>query len=103
MLKIGNKMQKLDSSQIKKALEELKSWELNNEGKLARNFKFKDFNEAFCFMTRIALKAEKEDHHPEWHNTYNQVSMALTTHDAGGITEKDINLARFADQIVVEN
>ena len=61
---------------------------------IARTFTFKDFNEAFGFMTRVALVAEKTDHHPEWRNVYKTVEVVLTTHDAGGVTRRDIELAR---------
>ena len=62
-----------------------------------RSFRFKDFNEAFGFMTHIALAAEKLDHHPEWFNVYNRVDVTLATHDAGGVTELDVTLARLMD------
>jgi len=64
---------------------------------LSRTLIFKDFNAAFGFMTRVALMADKMDHHPEWSNVYNRVSVVLTTHDAGGVTELDIRMARFID------
>ncbi|WP_269514891.1 4a-hydroxytetrahydrobiopterin dehydratase [Brevundimonas subvibrioides] len=64
---------------------------------IARALKFADFNAAFAFMTRVALKAETMDHHPEWSNVYNRVDILLTTHDAGGVTELDLTLARFID------
>lgn len=66
---------------------------------LARTFQFRDFNQAFGFMTRVALYADKTDHHPEWFNVYNRVEVILTTHDAGGVTERDIEMARFMDTI----
>ena len=66
---------------------------------MEKKFLFKDFNEAFAFMSRVALKAEKMDHHPEWFNVYNRVEVILATHSAGGITMKDIELARFMDQV----
>ncbi|GEO81859.1 4a-hydroxytetrahydrobiopterin dehydratase [Pararhodospirillum oryzae] len=66
---------------------------------LTRAFTFADFNEAFGFMARVALVAEKQDHHPEWTNCYRTVSVTLTTHDAGGLTQKDIDLARAIDKI----
>jgi 4a-hydroxytetrahydrobiopterin dehydratase len=65
---------------------------------IARTVIFKDFNAAFGFMTRVALMADKMDHHPEWSNVYNRVSVVLTTHDAGGVTELDIKMARFIDE-----
>ena len=65
---------------------------------IAKSFKFKDFNAAFGFMSRAALHAEKHDHHPEWFNVYNRVDVTLATHDAGGVTQKDIDLARFMDE-----
>ncbi|SCA57357.1 putative pterin-4-alpha-carbinolamine dehydratase [Candidatus Terasakiella magnetica] len=67
---------------------------------MVRTFKFKDFNQAFAFMTQVALKAEKMNHHPEWFNVYNRVEVTLTTHDTGGISEKDIKLAEFMDALV---
>ena len=72
-----------------------------SDGRLACDFKFGDFAEAFAFMTRVALLAEKQDHHPEWSNVYNRVSIALTTHDAGNtVTDKDRQLAADIDDIV---
>lgn len=65
---------------------------------ITRTFKFKDFNAAFGFMTRLALVAEKLDHHPEWTNVYNRVEITLSTHDAGGLTELDVTLAETADR-----
>ena len=64
-----------------------------------RSFAFADFNEAFGFMGRIALAAEKADHHPEWFNVYNRVEITLSTHDAGGLSQRDIDLAKFIDGI----
>ncbi len=66
---------------------------------IQRTLKFKDFNAAFGFMTRVALMADKLDHHPEWFNVYNRVEVTLTTHDAGGVTELDVELAAFMDQL----
>jgi 4a-hydroxytetrahydrobiopterin dehydratase len=83
-----------------KALAELQGWRLvDGRDAIAKAFKFKDFNEAFSFMTRVALMAEKMDHHPEWANVYNKVDITLSTHDAGGLTERDIRLAKFIDQV----
>ena len=70
---------------------------------ITREFVFKDFNQAFAFMTQIALAAEKRDHHPEWSNVYNKVRITLSTHDAGGVTEKDLDLARFIDGIFLKS
>jgi 4a-hydroxytetrahydrobiopterin dehydratase len=75
------------------ALRELPGWELR-DGKLQRTYVFADFSEAFAFMTRVALEAEKQDHHPDWSNVWNRVAIALWTHDAGGITQRDVDLAR---------
>lgn len=73
--------------------------EINNE--LVKKFQFKDFSEAFAFMTRVAIEAEKQNHHPWWSNVYNQVEIRLTTHDAGNIiTDKDRNLAKAIDSFV---
>ena len=82
------------------ALAELPGWAAA-EGRdaLVKSFKFKDFNAAFGFMARVALTAEKLDHHPEWSNVYNRVEVLLTTHDAGGVTELDVRLARFMDRV----
>ena len=68
-----------------------------NRDAMTRELVFKDFNRAFAFMTQVALAAEKADHHPEWFNVYNKVRITLSTHDAGGVTQKDIDLARFID------
>ena len=78
---------------IEAALRELPGWELR-EGKLQRALVFPDFATAFAFMTRVALEAEKLDHHPDWSNAWNRVAISLWTHDAGGITQRDLALAR---------
>ena len=91
-------MQALDSDAVMQQLKTLAAWRLDSErSALRRDFKFADFNQAFAFMTRVALYAERHDHHPEWFNVYNRVEVTLTTHDAGGVTQRDIDLARFAD------
>ena len=82
------------------ALTALTEWtEVPGRDAIRRDLKFADFNQAWAFMTRVALAAEKADHHPEWSNVYNNVSIVLSTHDAGGLSEKDIALARFIDGI----
>jgi 4a-hydroxytetrahydrobiopterin dehydratase len=81
-------------------LAELQGWRVaDGRDAIVKSFKFKDFNQAFAFMTRIALMAEKMDHHPEWSNVYNKVDILLSSHDAGGLTERDIRLAKFIDQV----
>lgn len=73
-------------------------WALAKDGlSMARSLKFPDFSEAFAFMTRVALAAERMDHHPDWSNVYNRVEIRLTTHDAGGLTTRDFRLAAFID------
>ncbi len=67
---------------------------------MTRSFKFADFKQAFAFMTQVALKAEQMDHHPEWFNVYNKVDITLTTHDTGGVSDKDIKLAHYIDSLV---
>ncbi|TVR96405.1 MAG: 4a-hydroxytetrahydrobiopterin dehydratase [Rhodospirillales bacterium] len=79
---------------------ELPGWEpVAGRDALRKTFQFKTFNQAFGFMSRVALKAERMDHHPEWFNVYNRVEVTLATHDAGGVTERDVELARFMDKI----
>ena len=79
----------------------LPNWELvGSEDAIERRFKFDDFNAAFGFMTRVALLADKMDHHPEWSNVYNRVAIKLTTHDAGGLSLRDIKLAQAIDALV---
>jgi 4a-hydroxytetrahydrobiopterin dehydratase len=86
----------LNAAERDRALAELDGWAATDgRDAIAKTFTFKDFNAAFCFMTRVALKAERMDHHPEWFNVYNRVDVTLATHDAGGVTEKDVKLARF--------
>lgn len=75
-------------------------WTLRADGlALERTFKFTDFNAAFGFMTRVALYADKADHHPEWFNVYNRVEMTLTTHDAGGVSDRDAAMVEWLAQI----
>ena len=85
----------LDDQSVANALKELDGWAISEDGKaITRRFVFKNFNEAFGFMSRAAMAAEKLDHHPEWSNVYKTVDVRLTTHDAGGITDLDIKFAR---------
>jgi 4a-hydroxytetrahydrobiopterin dehydratase len=82
------------------ALSELPHWSWDgNRAGIARSFKFADFGEAFAFMTRVAMLSEKADHHPEWSNVWNRVDILLTTHSAGGLTAKDITLAKSIDAL----
>jgi len=82
------------------ALASLGHWaEVPGRDAIRRDLKFADFNQAWGFMTRVALAAEKADHHPEWSNVYNNVSIVLSTHDAGGLSDKDIALAKFIDSV----
>ncbi len=93
-------VRQLTDTEIDAALAELTGWRrVEGRPAIARSFKFTDFNQAFGFMTRAALMAEKLDHHPEWSNVYNRVEIVLTTHDAGGVSERDLKLARFIDSL----
>jgi 4a-hydroxytetrahydrobiopterin dehydratase len=92
-------MKKLDTNARKSALKDLPQWrKAKGRDAIARKFEFKDFNEAFGFMARVALLAEKMDHHPEWFNVYKTVEVTLSTHDAGGVTENDIRMAMAMDE-----
>lgn len=91
-------MGKLTGDTRTEALAGLKGWaEVDGRDAIQKTFTFADFNQAFAFMTRVALEAEKADHHPEWFNVYARVEVTLATHDAGGVTEKDIALAAKMD------
>ena len=93
-------MAKLTDTEREEALAALPGWTHDAEGDaIARSFRFADFGEAFAFMTRVALEAEKADHHPDWSNAWNKVDISLTTHSAGGLTANDIALARRIDEI----
>jgi 4a-hydroxytetrahydrobiopterin dehydratase len=89
---------KLSDSEVQEALRSLPAWTLR-DGKLHRELRFRDFNEAFGFMTRAALVAEAMNHHPDWRNVWNRVDVSLVTHDAGGITQLDLELARRLDAL----
>ena len=92
--------QKLTGQDRTDALRNLGGWsEVSGRDAISRKFVFKDFNQAFGFMTRAALVAEKMDHHPEWFNVYKTVDVTLATHDAGGVTELDVKLATEMDRL----
>ncbi len=92
--------EKLAGAARKSALSRLTGWsEVAGRDAITKKFVFADFNEAFGFMTRVALAAEKLDHHPEWFNVYKTVEVTLSTHDAGGLTERDIKLAEIMDKL----
>ncbi len=93
-------MERLQDEARDAALAELPEWRLASGGDaIERSFRFADFGEAFAFMTRVALAAERADHHPDWRNSWNLVEISLTTHDAGGLTARDVGLARKIDAI----
>lgn len=90
----------LSGKEREKSRSSLNGWsDVEGRDAIRKTFKFKDFNEAFGFMTRVALIAEKMDHHPEWFNVYNRIDVTLSTHSAGGLTELDTELARRMDEI----
>jgi 4a-hydroxytetrahydrobiopterin dehydratase len=92
---------KLTDSERASALEQLKDWRLvENRDAIQRAFKFKNFSEAWGFMNRVALLAEAQDHHPEWSNVYNRVEILLATHDCGGLSQRDLKLARAIDGLL---
>ncbi|HKK23681.1 MAG TPA: 4a-hydroxytetrahydrobiopterin dehydratase [Pseudohaliea sp.] len=94
-------MQRLDDAAVAAALEKLPAWRRDGDH-LRRDFSFTDFSEAWGFMSRVALSAEAMNHHPEWSNVYNSVSIGLSTHDAGGLTELDVKLATAIDSFAGE-
>ncbi|ARP96568.1 4a-hydroxytetrahydrobiopterin dehydratase [Bordetella genomosp. 13] len=93
-------MRKLEKIGAERAAQGLSGWMPAAQGRdaITKTYKFKDFNAAFGFMSRVALKAERMNHHPEWCNVYNRVEVSLITHDADGVTELDVELARFMDE-----
>jgi 4a-hydroxytetrahydrobiopterin dehydratase len=94
-------VERLTGNARKAALAKLDGWsEVQGRDAITRTFTFADFNEAFGFMTRAALVAEKLDHHPEWFNVYDKVEVTLATHDAGGVTERDVALAEAMNRLV---
>ena len=91
---------RLTAAERDAALVALPEWTLRTDGlAIERAFRFADFGEAFGFMTRVALLAEKADHHPEWSNVWNRVAITLTTHDAGGLSRRDVALAKAIDAL----
>lgn len=91
---------RLSTEEIEEALNGLNGWTaVDGREAMQKSFKFANFNQAFAFMTRVALKAEKMDHHPEWFNVYNRVDVTLATHDVDGLSGKDIELATFMEKI----
>ena len=94
-------VERLSDEDVLAALAELPGWEMvEGRSAITRQFTFKDFNETFGFMTQVALQAERLDHHPEWVNVYNRIEITLSTHDAGGLSERDIAMARFINGMV---
>jgi 4a-hydroxytetrahydrobiopterin dehydratase len=94
-------VEKLSAERRKSALAQVPDWQpVQGRDAIARKFKFANFSEAFGFMSRVALAAEKMDHHPEWTNVYSTVDITLSTHDAGGLSDNDIALAKAIDAIV---
>ncbi len=91
-------MERLSPEKISEELKNLPGWSIKDE-KLHKDFEFESFNQAFGFMTRAAMEIEKMNHHPEWFNVYNKLSVDLMTHDAGGITENDIQLAKILNSL----
>ena len=93
-------VQRLTEDEQRSAISGLAGWgEVSGREAIQKTFKFKDFNEAFGFMSRVALVAERMDHHPEWRNVWNTVEVVLATHDAGGLTQRDVDLAAKMDEI----
>ena len=92
-------MIRISQEEIDEELEKLHGWSVINE-KLHKEFSFDSFNQAFGFMTRAAMEIEKMNHHPEWFNVYNRITIELTTHDAGGITKNDVDLAKILNSLV---
>lgn len=94
-------LEKLSESERRRALSALPGWvPVDGRDAIRKTFNFKDFNEAFGFMSRVALAAEAQNHHPEWFNVYNRVEVTLTTHEAGGLTGRDVKLAEMIEGFV---
>jgi 4a-hydroxytetrahydrobiopterin dehydratase len=90
---------RLSESDIDEELKKLSGWNVKDD-KLHKEFQFDNFNQAFGFMTRAAMEIEKMNHHPEWFNVYNRITVDLTTHEAGGITNNDVNLAKILNSLL---
>lgn len=90
---------RLEKIEIEECLAQMQGWTFA-DGSITKSYKFKDFKEAFATMTRIAFECEKMNHHPDWKNVYNTLTIALNTHDAGGVTEKDFKLAQVIEAII---
>ena len=91
---------KLTEAERKQALKDLPQWRsVDGRDAIARSFKFKNFSEAWGFMARVALLAESQDHHPEWFNVYNRLDITLSTHDCGGLSARDVKLAKAIDMV----
>ncbi len=95
---MSEEYRKLSEKEIKDEMSKLKGWKIV-DGKLNRTFEFADFNEAFGFMTRVAMEVEKLNHHPEWFNVYNRVKIELVTHDVGGLSNFDFKLAQIINRL----
>lgn len=96
-------MEPLSEAERAEALEDLPDWDYDeSRDAISRRFTFADFSEAFAFMTRVALLAEKADHHPEWSNVWNRVDVLLTTHDAGGLSGRDVEMAQAIEGLLGE-
>lgn len=94
-------VERLDDAARSRLAETLPHWRPSpDKDAITRDFKFEDFSAAWAFMSRVALLAEKHDHHPDWSNVYNRVSILLTTHDAGGLSERDLRMAQAIDQLL---
>lgn len=94
-------VEQLSEAERADALDGLPDWDVDEaRDAITRSFTFDDFSQAFAFMTQVALLAEKADHHPEWSNVYNRVDILLTTHDAGGLSERDVDMAQKIDALV---
>lgn len=94
-------VEQLSEAERADALDGLPDWDVDEaRDAITRTFTFDDFSQAFAFMTQVALLAEKADHHPEWSNVYNRVDILLTTHDAGGLSERDVDMAQKIDALV---